>query len=187
MPIWTSVVTGGWYKQGVIPASHSSEMPHGDGAGWGRRDTVWHSARGTCRVNRAMRRLMEAITKINIVLIEHKCIICKAKYIWNTGLNPGHWKDSIIPPCRWLRWWRLKEVGNGQPAQGRSSRHRYGWKSTLSPNICCQQTPLKPVSVSILWCWATFQVTSHNYSMCSSGKGWWGRAEDVISRDNLQG
>lgn len=49
-------------------------MPRMDRAGWGRRDMVWLSARGTCRANKTMHSLTEAVTKIKIVLIENKCV-----------------------------------------------------------------------------------------------------------------
>lgn len=189
MPIWTSVVG---HRELVRAKCHTC-LPE-----------LWNAMRGQSGVRQVLHGVAvrgghaewtglciaswKPSQKINMVLIENKCAICKAKKVWNAELNPECRKDSIIPPCDGLWWWRLEEVGNGRaknllgagsPGVGMDGNQCSHQTSAACKHLWnwCQWVPC--------WCWATFQGTSHSYSICSSDRGWWGRA-NVISGDKLQ-
>lgn len=95
-----------------------------------------------------------------------------------------NWKDSVILLWHGLWCWGLEEVGNactnnllrrgpaGMGKDGNQHSHQTSADSTHLWNL--HQWPC--------WHWATFQVTSHNYSICSSGKGLWGWGKRGVQR-----
>lgn len=175
-PIWTSVVTGGWYEQSITPAPQSSEMPRRIGAGWGSHDRVWHSEGG----EQSEQGLMETITKLNIfVLNENKPILYTMQSKFEVQSWILNWKDSIIllwqssGDEKWMRWEMDVQI---------TCRHRCGWKSKLSPNICWQQTRLKPVPVTFVLALSHIPGDISQLQHLLSGKGLRGWAKCDVQK-----